>query len=86
MLGNFHDIISNDFSRKKIEHMLKINYVSQMLFTIHIKTNDETALGNIINVSSSAALNANRGRGGLRFIKSSIDHSYKSFSKRAWAL
>ena len=50
-------------SVEKIEHMLKINYVSQMLFTQYISRQMmKQRFGNIINVSSSAALNANRGR------------------------
>ena len=50
-------------SVERIEHMLKINYVSQMLFTQYISRQMmKQRFGNIINVSSSAALNANRGR------------------------
>ena len=50
-------------SVERIERMLKINYVSQMLFTQYISRQMmKQRFGNIINVSSSAALNANRGR------------------------
>jgi len=50
-------------SSKKINQMLQINYVSQMLFTQYISRQMmKQRNGNIINVSSSAALDANQGR------------------------
>ena len=50
-------------SVEKIEHMLKINYVSQMLFTQYISRQMmKQRFGNIINVSSKCCSNANRGR------------------------
>ena len=69
-------------SLEKIEHMLKINYVSQMLFTQYISRQMmKQRFGNIINVSSSATLNANRGRVAYASSKAALITSTRVLAK-----
>ena len=69
-------------SEKKFYEMFKINYFSQMLFTQYVsRLMMKQKKGNIINISSSAAIEGNEGRAGYASSKAAIIASTKVLAK-----
>ena len=67
---------------EKMNQMLQINYVSQMLFTQYVSRHMmKQRCGNIINVSSSAALHANQGRMAYASSKAALITATKVLAK-----
>ena len=67
---------------EKMNQMLQINYVSQMLFTQYVSRQMmRQRCGNIINVSSSAALHANQGRMAYASSKAALITATKVLAK-----
>ena len=69
-------------SMKKLKEMFEINYFSQMLLTQYIsRIMMRQKSGSIINISSSAAIEANEGRTGYASAKAAMIASTKVLSK-----
>ena len=69
-------------SEQKLNEMFKINYFSQMLLTQYVsRLMMRQKSGNIINISSSAAIEGNEGRTGYASAKAAIIASTKVLAK-----
>tara|TARA_Y100000748_G_C15403694_1_gene452551 strand:+ start:36 stop:779 length:744 start_codon:yes stop_codon:yes gene_type:complete len=69
-------------SQQKLEEMFKINYFSHMLLTQYVsRLMMKQKKGNIINISSSAAIEGNEGRTGYASAKAAVISTTKVLAK-----